>query len=244
MAEKKKILLIDDEEEFCFLMKRNLERSGEFEVFDCFSEGEFRRREFSNISSLFKILNKRRPDVIILDLILPGMDGFKICKSIRERKIFSSMSIIILSGKGAEFDKVSGLNMGADDYMVKPFSVEELGARIRAVLRRQRHEVEREEKIINAGGAMVIDLQKHQVLVGGREVELTYVEFMILELLSSRKGQVFSRAQILDYLWGSSKGVTERTVDVHIRHLRNKLGASGEAIKNIRSIGYKLEEDI
>jgi len=243
MVEKKRILLIDDEEEFCFLMKRNLERSGEFEVFDCFSEGEFRRREFSNTNSLFRILSKRRPDVIILDLILPGMDGFKICKSIRERKIFSSMSIIILSGKGAEFDKVSGLNMGADDYMVKPFSVDELGARIRAVLRRQRHEV-KEEKKINVGNALVIDLQRHQVLVGGKKVELTYVEFMILELLSSKKGQVFSRAQILDYLWGSSKGVTERTVDVHIRHLRSKLGASGEAIRNIRSIGYKLEEDI
>jgi len=240
--DKKTILIIDDDKKFCTLMKEHFEATGDFEVSDCFTEEKFATKGFSDTESLFRLLSEKRPDLILLDLMMPGLSGFEICKSLKEKESFSSIPIIILSGKSDDFDKVSCLNMGADDYVVKPCSLHELNARARAVLRRQ--VMKGEEKKINVGDMMVIDLQRYQVTVDGKKVELTTAEFMILKFLSSRKGRVFSRARILDYLWGSPKGVTERTIDVHIRHLREKLGKAGRFIKNVRGIGYKLEEDI
>jgi two-component system phosphate regulon response regulator PhoB/two-component system alkaline phosphatase synthesis response regulator PhoP len=145
----------------------------------------------------------------------------------------------MLTAKGDESDKVIGLELGADDYVTKPFSVKELVARIHAVLRRPPGG-EAGPRI--AVGTLVIDLEKFEVTAGGAKVELTATEFKILQLLASRKGRVFSRDQILDFLWGSEKAVIDRTVDVHIRNLREKLGESASLIKNIRGVGYKLEE--
>ena len=201
----------------------------------------YKAKGFSNADSLFAFLEKEEPDLIILDLMLPGMNGFQICKKLREKDRTANTPIIILSGRSEEADKISGLDFGADDYVVKPFSMDELSARIRAVLRRRSPETG-EGKVIEVGNTVTMDLQKYLVTVGGEEIDLTPTEFKILELLSSRKGQVFTRERILDYLWGEEKVVVERTIDVHIRHLREKLGKSGDMIKNVRGIGYKLEE--
>ncbi len=204
------------------------------------SKQGYRVKGLHDGKALFSYLEKERPDLIILDLVLPGMNGFEICQTLKGKERFSGIPIIILSGKTEEDDKVSGLDLGADDYMIKPFSLNELKSRITAVLRRGGPE-EVEEKI-SVGDILEIDLKKYQVRVKGELVDLTPTEFKILELLSSRRGQVFKRDRILDYLWGEEKVVIERTIDVHIRHLREKLGDAGDFIKNVRGIGYKLEE--
>ncbi len=201
----------------------------------------FVTRGFSNSKDLFEFLAKEeRPDLIILDIMLPGMPGFEICKKLKEKERYSTIPIIMVSAKGEVPDKTSGLDLGADDYLVKPFSLEELTARINAVLRRQSPE-EKEEKV-TVGNLLVLDRKRYEVTVEGKKVDLTPTEFKILECLSSRKDQVFTRDRILDYLWGEEKIVIERTIDVHIRHLREKLGKAGDLIKNVRGIGYKLEE--
>ncbi len=226
--DNKLIAVVDDDPDIVKTVSAYLEDEG-FDV-----------RGFSGAKGLFAFLDKEKPDLIILDLVLPGgMNGFEICRNLKEKEKFSSIPIIMLSGQGEENKKVSGLDMGADDYVVKPFSLNELSARIRAVLRRRGLE---EEKI-TVGNIMEIDLQKYEVTVDGQKVELTPTEFNILEFLATRKGRVFTRGRILDYLWGEEKVVVARTVDVHVRHLREKLGKAGKFIKNVRGIGYKLEED-
>ena len=180
------------------------------------------------------------PDLILLDIMMPGVSGLEICKRSKEDERFSSIPIIILSAKNEESNKVIGLDTGADDYITKPFSGKELNSRIKAVLRRIRGEDG--EKPVRVGEVLVIDPQKYEVTVLGKKIPLTTVEFMLLKLLASRKGQVFSRARILDYLWGSSVGVTERTIDVHVRHLREKLGEAGQLIQSVRSVGYKIDD--
>ena len=241
MIKKEKILLIDDEEDFCFFVKNNLELTGRYEVVDCFGIKDFAQKGFTTEAAVFRFLDKENPDLIILDLNMPGMSGFEICRSIKKKERFTSVPIIILSAKGAEPDKVSGLDMGADDYIVKPFSISELNDRIRAVMRR--FKPFQEEDKIKVGDQIEIDMKKYQVLVNGKEVKLTHAEFTILEFLCSRKGQVLTRDRILDYLWGDGgKSVIGRTVDVHIRHLRKKLGKIGKFIHNVRGLGYKFEE--
>ena len=237
----KRILIIEDEEEICSFIKRYLESSGDFEVSDCFTRKEFKKNGFLNESDLFTFVNEKKPNIILLDIKLPGLEGFEICKILKTSQKYSSVPIIILSGQDDNFDKVSGLNLGADDYVVKPFSLDELNARIKAVLRRLLPEESAKE--IHIGEIMTIDPQKYEVIVKDKKVELTPAEFKILELLASRKGHVFSRETILDSLWGSPTGSGEQTVDVHIRHLREKLGKAAKFIKSVRGIGYKLEED-
>jgi two-component system phosphate regulon response regulator PhoB/two-component system alkaline phosphatase synthesis response regulator PhoP len=204
------------------------------------SEG-FRVKGFSGAEGFFISLDKEKPDLILLDIVLPGVDGFEICKALKNKEKFSSIPIIMLSGKGGEVDKVSGLDAGSDDYIAKPFSINEIKARIRAVLRR--HGAGSGKKVC-IGGVIEMDLERYEVFVGKEKVELTPTEFRILECLSSSKGRVFTRKRILEFLWGEEKVVIERTIDVHIRHLREKLGRAEKFIKNVRGIGYKIEEDI
>ncbi len=199
----------------------------------------FSVKGFSNAEALLKFVEKERPDLIILDLMLPGTHGFEVCKRLKAKERFSDIPIIIVSGDAEEKDKVSGLDFGADDYIVKPFSLNELNARIKVALRKK--EPTEASHQIQAGELLKIDLQKYEVFVDGEKVELTPTEFKILEKLSSKEGQVFSRDNILDYLWGEEKIVVARTIDVHIRHLREKLGKAGDAIKNVRGIGYKFD---
>ena len=181
---------------------------------------------------------KEKPDLILLDLMLPGMNGLDICKELRDRG--SKIPIIILTAKNEDIDKVMGLEFGADDYMTKPFSVHELMARIKAVLRRA--ELRNDVKYITKG-ALTINIERHEVLVDGKAVELSLKEFDLLKTLAEHKGMVMTRDQLLDKIWGIDYDGENRTVDVHIRYLRKKLGdeeAESKYIQTIRGMGYKM----
>lgn len=222
------VAIIDDEPDIIRLVSLYLKKAG------------FRVEGFLEANKFFEFIKKTSPDLLILDLMLPDADGLEICKYLRRNEKFQSIPIVMLTAKGEETDKILGLELGADDYVTKPFSPKELTARVKAVLRR-RAVKEMSEKI-EVAKAMIIDPAKHEVRIQGKKIGLTLTEFRILKLLASKKGWVFSREQILDYLWGHEKAVVDRTVDVHIKHLREKLGQAGRLIQNIRGVGYKLEE--
>jgi DNA-binding response OmpR family regulator len=223
----KLIAVIDDEPDIVELVTIHLKKA------------MFKVRGFSDAESFYSFLEEQIPDLIILDLMLPDADGLEICKYLKKEDKFSSIPIIMLTAKGDETDKILGLELGADDYVTKPFSPRELVARVKAVLRR-RQKVEESGKL-DVGGILIIDTEKYEVFVEGKRIELTSTEFRILKLLLSKQSKVFSRYDILDYLWGDEKIVIDRTIDVHIKHLRDKLGKAGQFIKNIRGVGYKLE---
>lgn len=222
------IAIVDDEPDIVELVSINLKKAS------------FRVKEFLDAESFFRFLHSETPDLIILDLMLPDMDGFDVCKSLKGQDKYAGIPIIMLTARVDETEKVLGLELGADDYVTKPFSPRELVARVKAVLRR--HKQKEETKKITIGDMLCMDLEKHEVEVYGNKIELTYTEFKILQLLSAKRGRVFSRDQILQHLWGDDKMVLDRTIDVHIKHLREKLGKAGNVIKNIRGVGYKLEE--
>jgi DNA-binding response OmpR family regulator len=228
MILKRTIALVDDEPDLVELVSLHLRRAG------------FEMQTFLDGRTFLKYLDRHRPDLVILDLMLPDTDGFEICKYLRSNKEFASLPIIMLTAKGDETDRVLGLELGADDYITKPFSIKELVARVKAVLRRM--EAPQTIQKVEIGKVLALDLEKHKVLVEGREIELTSTEFKILGLLALNKGRVFARDQILDHLWGQEKVVVDRTIDVHIRNLREKLGKAATLIKNIRGVGYKVEE--
>ncbi len=221
------IAALDDEADILELLRVNLQKAG------------FRFEGFQDAEALYRFLQRDKPDLILLDLMLPDIDGLDVCRYLRKNEGLSQIPVIMLTARGEESDKVLGLGLGADDYVTKPFSVKELIARIQAVLRR--HE-QRDTARQIALGPLVIDLDKHEVTLGGQRVDLTATEFKILQLLASRRGRVFTRDQILDHLWGHEKAVVDRTVDVHIRNLREKLGPEASLIKNVRGVGYKVEE--
>ena len=225
---KELIAIVDDEPDILELVSLHLKRAG------------FRTDGFLNAENFLKFIKVEHPDLVILDLMLPDADGLEVCKELKKQAEYSSIPIIMLTAKGEETDKILGLELGADDYVTKPFSPKELVARVKAVLRRQQKREELPK--IEIGDMLIILPEKHEVYVEGKRIELTSTEFRILQLLSSKKGWVFSRDQILDYLWGQEKAVVDRTVDVHIKHLREKLGKASPLIKNIRGVGYKLEE--
>ncbi|MGQ9800342.1 MAG: response regulator [Candidatus Saccharicenans sp.] len=226
------VAILDDEEDILKLVQTHLAKAG------------FRVEAFSRPEAFLKYLERHRPDLILLDLMLPGTDGLEICRHLKSRPDKADIPIIMLTARSQEADRVTGLEMGADDYVTKPFSLRELEARIKAVLRRQEKPAvtDRGEKQL-AGGQLIINPEKHQVRIKGQPVELSLSEFKILELLTSRPGRVFTRDQILDHLWGQEKVVIPRTVDVHIRHLREKLGPLAAFIQSIRGVGYKYEEN-
>lgn len=188
-----------------------------------------------------------KPRLVLLDIMLPGEDGISFLKKIRagrlrEQGLDPSLPVILLTAKSAEYDKVRGLDAGADDYLVKPFGIMELIARIRAVLRRVEHE-EKERETICAVGNITINIPAHSVVVNGRELELTIKEFKLFTYLLEHKGAVFSREKLLDKVWGYEFMTETRTVDVHIRTLRQKLeagGADGDYIETVRGAGYRL----
>ena len=198
----------------------------------------FRVREYADGRTFLSSLRKDTPDLVVLDLMLPDTDGFAICRSIRGDRSLAAVPIIILTARSEEADRVLGLELGADDYVVKPFSPKELAARVKAVLRRSAPEAGRSR--IDVGDGLLIDMDKLETYSDGRRLELTQAEFRILQLLASRIGWVFSREKILDHLWGDEKNVTDRSVDVHVKHLRDKLGQTGQRIVNVRGVGYKL----
>lgn len=196
---------------------------------------------FSRGEEFFRHLKRRLPDVVVLDLMLPDIDGLNICRQLRATPETSHLPILILTAKGEEMDKVVGLELGADDYLTKPFSPRELLARIRALLRRKTP-AGHPETILELEGILELDPAAFTVTVQGQRVELTSTEFRLLRVLLEGKGRVFSRDQLLDQLWGNEKYVVDRTIDVHVKNLRDKLGEAGRHIKSIRGVGYKIEE--
>ncbi len=168
--------------------------------------------------------------------------AWKSAKKIKNNEKTSRIPIIIVTAKGEESEKIEGLELGADDYITKPFSPRELVARVKAVLRRVLTS-EFFQKVIKVGNSLIIDPEKHRVSVDGKKVELTNAEFKLLKTLAEKKGRIFSRNKLLDLLWGEEKAVIDRTIDVHIKNLREKLGSAGNFIKTVRGIGYKIEEE-
>jgi len=224
---KKLIAIVEDEPDIVELMTLHLEKSG------------FGVTSFHNGSGFLRFIDTTVPALVLLDLMLPDMEGIEICKNIRRRERFAAVPVIMVTAKSQEADKILGLELGADDYMTKPFSPKELVARVKAVLRRQ--SATGSPAPVEIAG-LTVDRGKYAASVNGRAIELTSAEFKILALLASKPGWVFSREKILDHLWGDEKAVIDRTVDVHIRHVREKLGEAAHLIKNIRGVGYKLEE--
>lgn len=222
------IVIVDDEPDILELLTVELQKN------------HFRVKAFSTGTSFLIHLDSHKPDLVILDLMLPDADGFEICKYMRKKTSLASVPLIMLTARADENNRVLGLELGADDYMVKPFSPRELIARVRALLRRSTEQIERPSRIEH--GDIILDTNKHAVSVRGTPVDLTSTEFGILHLLMSKRGWVFSREKILDHLWGEQKIVLDRTVDVHVKHLRSKLGEAGGMIRNVRGVGYKFEE--
>jgi DNA-binding response OmpR family regulator len=222
------ITIVEDEDDIRALVVAGLKKE------------RFRVREYADGKGFLSSLRSEKPDLVILDLMLPDTDGFAICRSMRADRALASIPVIMLTARAEEADRVLGLELGADDYVVKPFSPKELAARVKAVLRRASPEVGRSRLEVSDG--LLIDIDSHEVFVHGRKLELTQAEFRLLHLLATRTGWVFSREKILDRLWGDEKNVTDRSVDVHVKHLRDKLGPAGALIVNVRGVGYKLAE--
>lgn len=184
----------------------------------------------------------RVPDLFILDIMLPGEDGLNILKRLRVQENTKDIPVIMLTAKGTELDKVKGLDLGADDYIAKPFGVLEFISRVRAVLRRSERSSSESTEVLNlALGGVTLDDQRRSVTVGGIAVELTFKEYELLKLLMSRPGTVFSRQQILEKIWGVDFDMDTRTVDMHIKTLRQKLGVQGSIIQTVRNVGYKVQ---
>ena len=224
---KRLIFVVDDEPDILNLVSLHLKKSG-FEV-----------EEFVSGSDFLKRVEEKIPDLVVLDLMLPDMGGIEICKILKNSEKFSGIGVLMLTALASETDVVLGLELGADDYMTKPFSPRELVARVKAILRRREKPADAVKLKL---GDLEIDLEGYRVFVKGEEVSLTSTEFNILKILAKNPGRVFSREQILELLWGREKYVVERTVDVHIRHLREKLKQAASLIKNVRGVGYKIEK--
>lgn len=225
-----KILIIDDELHIVELLRYNLEANGYKVIFSL------------NGREGLMIAYEKNPDLILLDVMLPELDGFDVCKELKRNKETQAVPIIMLTAKGEEFDKILGLELGADDYITKPFSVRELLARIKAVLRRN---VKEEQEQVLSFGELTICLDKHEVLKKGEKAELTLKEFELLKLLVMNKGKVLTRDFLLDKVWGYEYYGETRTVDVHVRHLRQKIeddDSNPRYIETVRGIGYKFKE--
>lgn len=198
-------------------------------------------QEYADGASFFEACKKRAPRLVILDVMLPGEDGFEILKKIRQGDAGGNPAVIMVTAKTSEIDKVMGLNEGADDYIAKPFGIMEFVARVKAVLRRTGTvEVEQPTEEMKCGGIR-LDIHRHQVISGNDTVELTFKEFELLKYLMRHEGQVMSRQQIMDSVWDTDFCGESRTVDMHVKTLRQKLGECGSYIKTVRNIGYKLE---
>jgi len=226
---KETILIVEDEKDIVKMLDYNLKKEG-FKILSV-NDGE----------DALDLATKDQPDLIILDLMLPGMDGLEVCKALKKENKTASIPIIMLTAKSQETDKIVGLELGADDYVTKPFSPRELIARIKAVLRRAK-EKDNLLEILKVGG-LTIDLSKIMVSVKNKPIELTAKEFELLKTLVKAKGRVLSRDYLLDTIWGFDNAVEiqTRTVDVHIRTLRKKLKSEANRIVTVKNYGYRFE---
>ena len=227
---KEKILIVDDEEHIVELLKFNLLNAG----YDVFTAND-------GIEAV-KIAKAQKPGLMLLDLMLPGIDGFDVCKEIKRDNEMKKTSIIMLTAKGEELDKILGLEIGADDYITKPFSVRELLARVKAVLRRTNSLGEIEDDVYDSQ-SLKVDFERHEVCVNGKKIDLTLKEFELLQILIKNKGKILKRETLLDKIWGYEYIGETRTVDVHIRYLRKKIEEDDKNprfIETIRGVGYRF----
>jgi two-component system phosphate regulon response regulator PhoB len=223
------ILVVEDEEDIVELIEYHLKQSG-----------------FSVIRALdgpagLELARKRRPGLVILDLMLPGMDGKDVCRALKSNPLTQSIPILMLTAKTEEVDRVIGFELGADDYVTKPFSPRELVLRVKAILRRKQAPAEA-EKMIQIG-ELLIDIDRHRVSIKNHPVQLTSTEFKLLVQLASNRGRVQTRELLLDKVWGYTYEGYARTVDTHIRRLREKLGKTGDLIETLRGVGYRFREE-
>src|SRR5436190_9067641 len=222
------ILVSDDEPDLLELVEFNLKKDG------------YETIVAKNGQSGLDIAKKHLPDLIILDIMMPGLDGLEVCRELRADARTRQIPMIMLTAKSAEADRIVGLELGADDYVTKPFSPRELVARVRALLRRAI--TTQETPTIIRQGEVLIDLTRHEVTSAGKQVTLTPTEFRILQFIAARPGRVVSRDQIIEAAVGNEMAVFDRTIDVHIAAIRRKLGKAGDRIETIRGFGYKWRE--
>lgn len=228
-----KILVVDDEEHIVELIKYNLLSSG-YDVITC-----------NNGIDAVNLAMNERPNLILLDLMIPGKDGYDVCKDIRSKADIKNTSIIMLTAKSEEFDKILGLELGADDYITKPFSVRELLARVKAVLRRIN--VKEEQNDIVVFGGLAANFEKREIRIKDNKIDLTLKEFELLEMLIKNRGKILRREMLLDKIWGYEYIGETRTVDVHIRYLRKKIeddDKNPKFIETIRGVGYRFNPDL
>lgn len=211
------------------MLKLHLEKAGGFSI-SCATDG----------ASALKLAREHVPDVIILDLMLPKMSGLEICRSLKGTPATANIAILMLTAKAEEIDRIVGLELGADDYVTKPFSPREVVLRARAIARRGSVEVAEQKVTI---GSIALDVSRHEVTVARKAVRLTSVEFKLLAMLMQRRGRVQSRDGLLNEVWGYATAIDTRTVDTHVRRLRKKLGKAGDAIETVRGFGYRIRED-
>ena len=223
---KKSIYIVEDEPDIRETLSYNLTQEG------------FMVSEFPNAELCLETLKQTKPDLLILDLMLPGMSGLDLCKIIKNDSELKRLAIIILTAKGEEVDRIIGFELGADDYVTKPFSVRELILRVKVILKKQLEPIADNELI--EFGPIKLNLAAHEVLINDDEIILTALEFKLLKHLVKRRGRVQTRDQLLGDVWGYSSEVTTRTVDTHIKRLREKLGQFGDYIQTIRGVGYRL----
>ncbi len=225
----KKILIVEDDANISKLIRYNLEKA------------EFLCETTITGEEAMDILDNENIDLIILDIMLPKMDGLETCKQIKQDKRLSCIPVLLLTAKGEEIDRIVGFELGADDYMVKPFSPRELVLRVKAVLKRIKP-IESVKEIFEVG-SLIVDTSRHRVKVDGRNVTLTSMEFNLLAMLIKRCGRVQSRDQLLNDVWNLDAEVTTRTIDTHVKRLRQKLGKAGELIETVRGFGYRLKDE-
>jgi two-component system alkaline phosphatase synthesis response regulator PhoP len=223
------ILVVDDEEDILELVSYNLTKAG------------YRVTSVTSGEDAIKASRSKLPDLVLLDLMLPGVDGLEVCNTLKRDSRTANIPVIMLTARGEEADIVSGLELGADDYITKPFSPRVMLARIKAVLRRKTKAPIEEQAIIKLEG-LVIHPGRHEVTVRSKRVDLTSTEFRILHLLARRPGWVFTRQQIIDGARGEDYAVTDRSVDVHIVGLRRKLGPLGKQLETVHGVGYRFKE--
>ena len=228
MSNKGTILVIDDEKDLIELVRYNLEKEG----FDAIAA--------SDGQAGLEIARGHKPDLIVLDLMMPGMDGLEVCRRLRGDERTRRIPVIMLTAKATEADRVVGLELGADDYVTKPFSPRELVARVKAILRRTASHAEPGQVIRH--GDLLIDPVRHEVTFGAKPISLTATEFRILQFLASKPGRVLSRDDIIDAALGRDANVFDRTIDVHMTAIRRKLGRGSEQIETIRGFGYKFRD--
>jgi DNA-binding response OmpR family regulator len=223
------VLIVEDEQDIAGLIKHTLERGGETEA-EIVGSGD----------AALKAVAERQPDLIILDLNLPVLSGVEVCRILRSRADAKHVPIIMLTARTSENDRVSGLELGADDYVTKPFSLRELSARVRAVLRRSDTSTERALSMMYRGNHLVADFEAVAIAVDGKNIKLTRREFELLRYLVNNRNRVVSRDRLLERVWGYDRLVETRSVDVHVGRLRGKLGVAGSQIETVVGLGYRF----